>query len=299
MTFGSWTYSKKGIALNKNNVTMIASNYINSSEWNIIETNKVLTDKKYECCEHPFVDLTFYFTLKRKPLYYVFNIILPCMLLVAAVLFGFFLPPESGERISLTITSLLAVAVFLQLVSTTLPRNSDNIPMLAMFYMIIMTESALSLITTCIVLTFHFKSVEKGAAPMPRWVHHYILDKLATFLRISRSNIYNKTNKLLTTDYGSTKGFDNDEYLKDASIGNRVIDFRRKSDSQLIDATTLMLHEMKKITETMRSHSDNIKTQEDWRFLGKVLDRLFFWLFLLTILISTGAILLPAYVVHN
>ena len=52
--------------------------------------------------------------LRRKPLYYVNSIIAPCIIQMVIILFTFFLPPESGERIGVVITVLLVFAVYLE-----------------------------------------------------------------------------------------------------------------------------------------------------------------------------------------
>ena len=43
-------------------------------------------------------------------------------------LLGFILPPESGEKVSMEITVLLSVAVFMLMVSETMPPNSETFP---------------------------------------------------------------------------------------------------------------------------------------------------------------------------
>ena len=95
----------------------------------------------------------------------MFNVIAPCLVLSLTILFGFFFPPESGERISFIITILLAIAVFMQMISGTLPVNSDGVPKLALFYMVILIESALSLgkISTLLLLLYsiYFSTIEK------------------------------------------------------------------------------------------------------------------------------------------
>ena len=37
--------------------------------------------------------------------------------------------------------------------------------------------------------------------------------------------------------------------------------------------------------------------QEEWRFLAKVLDRFFFWVFLVTVILTTICILVPTYLI--
>lgn len=74
------------------------------------------TSKLYDCCPKPYVDITYTIHVRRKPLFYTLYLIVPAIIITAMVLVGFYLPPESGERMQLGITVLLAMIVFLQLV---------------------------------------------------------------------------------------------------------------------------------------------------------------------------------------
>ncbi|XP_057311577.1 neuronal acetylcholine receptor subunit alpha-9-like isoform X2 [Hydractinia symbiolongicarpus] len=342
LKFGSWTFNKAGITLFEDPRPVITSQYVVSSEWEILSVEKTVNSILYECCADPYMDATFTLNLLRKPLYYVFNVITPCLVLVTTILFGFFLPPESGERISLTITILLAVAVFLQLISDTLPRNSETIPVLAIFYMVVMTESALSLITTCIVLIIHHRSSEKGAAPMPTWVRHVFLNVLAKYLGIrvssksrnecdkdfvkteSGANIVyhlgqHHTDKRSPQDgskyhinnsngysrhliNGSAERRLNNRYTNDLDTHHTLQDMlaeQRKENVSKDKNLNVILNELQMITSVIQHKSYHEKIQEEWKSLAKVLDRLFFWLFLLTVVVSATSILLPAYYINH
>ena len=127
-----------------------------SSTFRLFKENKV----QYPCCEDTFSDITYTIHIKRKVAYYVFNLIIPSMMIVVFALVGFCLPPESGERIALNITVMLSMTVFLNIASNTLPATSDNIPLLGYFYFIIMIELCLAIVVTTIVLRFyHFGHV--------------------------------------------------------------------------------------------------------------------------------------------
>lgn len=55
----------------------------------------------YQCCPEPYVDITFVVQIRRRTLYYFFNLIVPCVLISSMALLGFTLPPDSGEKLTL------------------------------------------------------------------------------------------------------------------------------------------------------------------------------------------------------
>lgn len=55
----------------------------------------------YACCPEPYVDVTFTIMIRRRTLYYFFNLIVPCVLISSMALLGFTLPPDSGEKLTL------------------------------------------------------------------------------------------------------------------------------------------------------------------------------------------------------
>ena len=69
--------------------------------------------------------ITMIINFDRKPMFYIYNIILPINLICFLNIFVFLLPSDSGERVGYSVTMLLALAVFLTIVSDRLPETSN------------------------------------------------------------------------------------------------------------------------------------------------------------------------------
>ena len=63
-------------------------------------------------------------------MYFIFNIFLPCALMVALSMFSFLLHPESGEKVSLNVTLFLSQSVMLLVLTEYMPVQSLEIPAL-------------------------------------------------------------------------------------------------------------------------------------------------------------------------
>ena len=73
--------------------------------------------------------ITYTIQMRRKPLFYVFNMIMPCFIITLISLLGFYIPSNSGEKVSMGITTLLSMTVFLMLVAENMPPTSDVLPL--------------------------------------------------------------------------------------------------------------------------------------------------------------------------
>ena len=162
------------------------SQYVESAEWKLQDVKKERNALKYSCCDNELADISITIVMDRKPLFYLFNLVIPCIIILSMILLGFFLPPESGERITLSITVLLAMAVFLQLVGESLPRNSETVPLLGKFYITIMAEISISLMLTCWVLNIHYHGSGSSAKEVPVWARVVVLQWLGYLLCVGK-----------------------------------------------------------------------------------------------------------------
>ncbi|KAI8034688.1 hypothetical protein M5D96_012511 [Drosophila gunungcola] len=109
------------------------SSFITNGEWDLLGVPGKRNEIYYNCCPEPYIDITFAILIRRKTLYYFFNLIVPCVLIASMALLGFTLPPDSGEKLSLGVTILLSLTVFLNMVAETMPATSDAVPLLGKY----------------------------------------------------------------------------------------------------------------------------------------------------------------------
>ena len=63
----------------------------------------------------------------------MFNLVLPAVFITATTIMVFYLPAASGEKVSLGVTVLLALTVFLLMVAESMPPQSDSIPLMGKY----------------------------------------------------------------------------------------------------------------------------------------------------------------------
>ncbi|PVD21672.1 hypothetical protein C0Q70_17471 [Pomacea canaliculata] len=116
--------------------------------------------------------ISFSLQLKRRPEFYILNIILPVLFLAMTSSLVFALPAESGEKMSLSITVLLAFAVYLTLVTDSMPKTSVQVSMLMVYVVQLMALTALSVILSVPLMRLHHRPSNK---PLGRRASYVII----------------------------------------------------------------------------------------------------------------------------
>ncbi|CAL8290639.1 unnamed protein product [Merluccius merluccius] len=182
MKFGSWTFD--GWHLDMQMKEADISGFMPNGEWDLLGVPGTRNEQFYDCCLAPYPDVTFVVTLRRRTLYYALNLLIPCVLLSSMTLLGFLLPASSGEKISLGITVLLSLTVFMLMVAEIMPATSDSVPLIGQYFASTMVIVGMSVVATVIVLQFNHHDPNSGS--MPQWVQLVLLQWVPWFLRMKR-----------------------------------------------------------------------------------------------------------------
>ena len=156
LKFGSWAYDSTEIYLNEGiNNSIDLDNYQEHEEWTLTDYYTKKNSIKYSCCENYYHDIEFYYTIRRKPNYYVLNIIVPTFATATLIILTLLVPWNSGERISFAVTVLLTIIVFLLIVSENLPKT-DSKPLLSLMIIGLIYFSLVGVMFTVIISYIHY-----------------------------------------------------------------------------------------------------------------------------------------------
>ncbi|XP_066136079.1 acetylcholine receptor subunit delta [Saccopteryx bilineata] len=158
--------------------------FTENGEWEIVHRPaRVNVDLRAPLDSLSRQDVTFYLIIRRKPLFYVINILVPCVLISFMINLVFYLPADCGEKTSMAISVLLAQSVFLLLISKRLPATSDAIPLIGKFLLFGMVLVTMVVVICVIVLNIHFRSPSTHV--LPEGAKKLFLETLPKLLHMS------------------------------------------------------------------------------------------------------------------
>ena len=222
LKFGSWTYDGCEVDLKHmfqeqagvGDLDIIdkgidLKDFYRSVEWDLLtvraKKNAPESFVGNRWCNEPVTDITFNITMRRKTLFHTVNLIIPCVAISFLTVLVFYLPSDSGEKITLCISILLSLTVFFLLLAEIIPPTSLVVPLIGKYLLFTMILVTLSIIVTVIVLNVHFR--KPSTHTMSPWVRKVFLNILPRLLVMRRPHIdqvllpWNKLNPYLPTGW--------------------------------------------------------------------------------------------------
>ncbi|XP_069805216.1 acetylcholine receptor subunit epsilon-like isoform X1 [Dendropsophus ebraccatus] len=120
--------------------------------WKYVNPNYTPDDLEYQ-------QIIFGLIIQRKPLFYVVNIIVPCVLISSLVVLVYFLPAKAGgQKCTTSISVLLAQVVFLFLIAQKVPETSLSVPLIGKYLIFVMIVSTIIVLSCVIVLNVSLRT---------------------------------------------------------------------------------------------------------------------------------------------
>ena len=300
ITLGSWTHHGGKLDISPKSETADLTSYVQNTEWKVIEAPFTKKVKYYGCCPDPYPSVTVHIRIRRRALFYLSNLVIPCGVIAILASLSFFLPSNNGERISLVVTVLLSLTVYMLIVSEAMPPTSEVVPLIGKFYISTMVLISLTLVAVCVTLNCCEKETR-----MSGWLHRILIGYVARFVCVSRSSPRTNTIGAPTTQafvvtnrvHSNTKPRNESQEEKNASISVT------NANTQL-PAHLLKCNGNSKKKETASSEDDVSQSKHrrdeqaaikaEWKTVSRVLDRVFFLLFLLSFLLMSTIVFTEA-----
>ncbi|KAI3413823.1 hypothetical protein GPALN_011304 [Globodera pallida] len=296
------------------------SDYYPSVEWDVMSVRAVHHSRVYPGRSpaggarngQKFADIVYNLALRRKPLFYTVNLVFPCVGISFLTILVFYLPSDSGEKIALCISILVALTVFFLLLTEIMPATSTVLPLIGKYLLFTMCMVTLSVLITVYALNFHFR--KPTTHTFSPWIRRLFLRWLPKLLFMRRP--LDLSARLL------------DGRPKVPKRENRTVaQLHRRLDHSLgpirvlrhspleamcrppLDERLRQLYRCPKVekafenvcfvAELLRRKDRDQKVDQDWKYVASVLDRLFLVLFALCCFAGTAWILLQAPIFYD
>ncbi|XP_065566598.1 acetylcholine receptor subunit alpha-L1-like isoform X2 [Artemia franciscana] len=335
MKFGCWSHDSQQIDLYHLDdvygtdfveVGIDLKEYYPSVEWDILSIPAKRSIRSYECCEDKYPDIFFNMTLRRKTLFYVVNLIVPCVGISALSVLVFYLPADCGEKVALSISILLSQTMFFLLISEIIPSTSLAVPLLGKYLLFTMFLVGLSVVVTIIILNVHYR--KPSTHKMSPWVRRLFIKELPKLLlmRVPRKVYQEVQQRLQLIKKRRFRGYRNSHrWNRRLMYGSQLLLEVMHLNTlppppsppppppppppfAAIDSAANLLPVVRKYPYVLEKAIKNVSfiqnhlkrldefnaEDQDWAFVAMVLDRLFLWIFTATSLVGTVAILMDA-----
>uniref|UniRef100_A0A3B1IJE8 Cholinergic receptor nicotinic alpha 3 subunit n=1 Tax=Astyanax mexicanus TaxID=7994 RepID=A0A3B1IJE8_ASTMX len=288
MKFGSWTYDKAKIDLVLIGSTINLKDFWESGEWMIIDAPGYKHDIKYNCCEEIYTDITYSLYIRRLPLFYTINMIIPCLLISFLTVLVFYLPSDCGEKVTLCISVLLSLTVFLLVITETIPSTSLVIPLIGEYLLFTMIFVTLSIVITVFVLNVHYRTPKTHT--MPCWVRRVFLGLLPRVMFMTRPDRDPERPQVSGSSARSCTLHNSSSFPQ--HLTKPLGPVRLLAFSALSPEVREAIESVKYIAENMRLQNEAKEVQDDWKYVAMVIDRIFLWVFILVCILGTAGLFL-------
>ncbi|KAE9552232.1 hypothetical protein FO519_004541 [Halicephalobus sp. NKZ332] len=277
------------------------SDYYPSVEWDILRVPGKRHEKRYPCCEAPFIDITYEIHLRRKTLFYTVNLIFPSVCISFLTVLVFYLPSGGGEKISLCISILISLTVFFLLLVEIIPSTSLVVPLIGKYLLFTMVLVTLSVVVTVITLNVHYR--EPSTHKMSNWIKKVFIEFLPYYLFMQRPTLPNilknrakvDSNSNLplvggkkesrssfsfrSRDHNFSALFDQMDFLSPNIPLDQGTSSQRSSFQKEYAPHKSAVESVTYIADHLRTEEEDRQVVEDWKYVSVVLDRVFLILF--------------------
>eukprot|EP00057_Strongylocentrotus_purpuratus_P003253 XP_003726263.2 PREDICTED: neuronal acetylcholine receptor subunit alpha-9-II [Strongylocentrotus purpuratus] len=177
LTFGAWSADVTMVELHTFEVPDDTSDdiFAKNGVWTLESFTAINLRPFYVCCPHNFTEIKYTLRLRRESAFFTKVVVVPSVLLTMLMALTFWSHPDSGEKVTLAISNLLAMILFQQLVADSMPPIGDTTSVLVTFFFIMIALGCGAVVCAVIVLRIYHSGGERH---MPTWLKFIIIKRL-------------------------------------------------------------------------------------------------------------------------
>uniref|UniRef100_A0A8C8AS99 Cholinergic receptor nicotinic gamma subunit n=1 Tax=Otus sunia TaxID=257818 RepID=A0A8C8AS99_9STRI len=273
--------------------------FTENGEWAIKHrpARKIINSEHFTPDDTQYQQVIFYLIIQRKPLFYIINIIVPCVLISAMAVLVYFLPARAGgQKCTVSINVLLAQTVFLFLIAQKVPETSQAVPLIGKYLTFLMVVTVVIVVNAVIVLNISLRTPNTHS--MSQRVRQVCLHLLPRYLGMHMPE--ETPGPPRATRRRSSLGLmvKADEYMLWKARTELLFEKQKERDG-------LMKTVLEKIGECPRGVGTSLQgwalcqavssVSQEWILVGRVIDRVCFFIMASLFVCGTVGIFLMAH----
>ncbi|XP_033112744.1 neuronal acetylcholine receptor subunit alpha-10-like isoform X2 [Anneissia japonica] len=158
LRFSSWIYDIFHLDINPHILTSDQGYLFEDyGVWRLLSIEKRRKVNEYKENIHPFVYAVFTIYIRRRYRFYFLFILIPYSFCSVLICLMFFIPFESGEKLSYGITAVLGLIVFQEIIAMSLPPVGNESSVIGKFFTSVIGIGIMSLIVEIIVYNIYMQ----------------------------------------------------------------------------------------------------------------------------------------------
>jgi nicotinic acetylcholine receptor, invertebrate len=236
---------------------------IKSNEWDLRRIGVIINNDFINSNNESRPFIKFYIKLRRKCFFHIINLVIPCICLTLMTVVVFYLSSESNEKITLSISILMALTLFFLILIETMPPTSMSIPLLGKFLLYTLAMVSLSICATIYVLSVHHRDPRLHSR-MSDKMRNYFFNYLPKFIHIRRTSEYLNNSR---------------SKIKYQKFNDEIVQYRFSKNNLKNLIAFKLVHCLTFIVQSIENNAKEKQMREEWKYFAIVLDRIFIYIF--------------------
>ncbi|XP_041751192.2 5-hydroxytryptamine receptor 3A-like [Coregonus clupeaformis] len=281
LTFRSWLHSVSEVNLtlwrSAEEIANDQKSFMDDGEWELMSVPSRYWQLRLD--DRDYAHIQFNVLIRRRPLLYVVSLLIPSIFLMVVNVISFYLPPNSGTRITFKTSILLGYTVFRVNLMDEMPATAIRTPLIGVFFAVCMALLVLNLaISIFVVKLLHHN--EKEVKEMS--VSACLLDKYGSSSQTFLESNFTSVKTL--GDVDQCGGYEFDLAPEELLSLSEPQESAPRLESLLQEVVALRLYLQEGVSDD--------SAQADWVALCCKVDLLLFRVYLLILVVYTSTLLL-------